>query len=351
MLYQKLLKPVLFKFDPERVHNFFVNCGEFFGRFWVFKKLIALFLKYDGPDISKTVDGLTYKTPFLLSAGFDYNGRLINILPEISFGGVEVGSVTARPCAGNSKPCLARLPKSRSILVNKGLKNDGVEVIIERLKKYNKREGFVVGVSIARTNDEKTCSTEEGIADYFYSFKRLNEENVGDYYTLNISCPNAFGGETFANPELLLHLLSKISSIKCDKPVYVKMPINLDWPEFDSLLKVMEKFELIKGVIIGNLNKDYSCLDFRNEAPKEYQGGLSGKPCFEISNKLIKQTREVYGQRFTIIGCGGVMSPEDLKAKFEAGSDLLALITGMIYNGPSFIKELANEYGKSNEQK
>jgi dihydroorotate dehydrogenase len=346
MLYQKVLKPILFKFDPEKVHNLFVDIGEILGKFKLLRKLVYFFYSYKGKDISKKVDGLSFKTPFILSAGFDYNGRLINILPEISLGGVEVGSITSKPCLGNQTPRMLRLPKSKSILVNKGLRNDGVETIIKRLKKYKKQKDFVVGVSIARTNDEESASDEAGIADYFYSLKRLNEENVGDYYTINISCPNAFGGETFTTPALLVPLLAKLSEVKCNKPVYIKMPINLPWAEFDGLLKVAEKFEMVKGVIIGNLNKDYNSLDFRDEAPKDYRGGLSGKPCSEISNKLIRQTRETYSKRFTIIGCGGVMSPEDMNQKFEAGSDLVALITGIIYNGPGFIKELAKKYEK-----
>ena len=347
MFYQKVLKPILFKFDPEDMHHLFIFLGEFFGKCWISRWLIGFFYRYKGKDISKKVDGITYKTPFILSAGFDCNGRLINILPEISFGGVEIGSVTARACRGNNKPRMIRLPKSQSILVNKGLRNDGVEAVIKRLKKFKPRHGFVVGVSIARTNDEKSSSMEAGIGDYFYSFRRLNEENIGDYYALNISCPSSFTGETFTNPELLDSLLLKISSIKCDKPIYVKMPISLEWPKFDGLLKVMEKFEMIKGVIIGNINKDYNSLDFREEAPKEYKGGLSGKPCFKISNRLIKQTKEAYGKRFTVIGCGGIMSPEDIIEKFKAGSDLVALITGIIYNGPGFVKEISDYYAKN----
>lgn len=352
MFYRKLLKSILFRFDPGKVHDFFVWNGEFFGRFWFFRKLIAVFYKYKGPDISKKVDGLTYQSPFILSAGFDYNANLANILPEISFGGEEVGSITARVCLGNKSPRLKRLPKSRSLLINKGLKNDGVEAIIKRLKKYPKRKDFVIGISIAQTNDAQNCSAETGLADYFYSFKRLNEEDVGDYYTINISCPNAFGGEIFTSPELLELLISKISDlpaqtgIKCQKPVYVKMPINLEWSAFNELLKILAKFEIIKGVVIGNLNKNYNDLDFREEAPEKFQGGLSGKPCFKLSNELIRQTRRVYKNRFTIIGCGGVMSKEDMRQKFKAGADLVALITGLIYNGPGFIKELAKSYEK-----
>lgn len=346
MFYKKILRPVLFKFDPEKVHNFFVSVGAFLGSIWILRKLISAVYGYKSKDISKVVDGLTYKTPFILSAGFDYNGRLVNILPEISFGGAEVGSVTAKPCRGNRTPRMKRLVKSKSIVVNKGLRNDGVETIIKRLKSYKNKNGFVAGVSIARTNDADAASDEAGIEDYFYSFRRLNEENAGDYYAINISCPNAFGGETFTTPALLESLLSKLSSIRCYKPVYIKMPINLEWQEFDGLLKVISSFEMAKGVIIGNLNKNYNDLDYRDEAPVEYRGGLSGKPCFGISNELIRKTRMAYGDRFTIIGCGGVLSAGDMKEKFEAGSDLVALITGIIYNGPGFVKELAEKYGK-----
>jgi len=346
MFYRKILKPILFRFDPEKMHLLFIRLGEFLGKCKCLRKLVYIFYGYKGRDISKEVDGLKYKTPFILSAGFDYNARILNILPEVSFGGVEVGSITARVCLGNEKPRMKRLPRSQSIVVNKGLRNDGVETVIKRLKKFKRQDGFVVGVSIARTNDAESASVEAGIEDYFYSFKRLNEENEGDYYTLNISCPNASGGESFTNPKLLELLLSKISSVECHKPIYVKMPINLAWAEFDGLLKVLEKFEMIKGVVIGNVNKDYNSLDFREEAPKEYRGGLSGKPCSGPSNRLIKQTRETYGKRFTIIGCGGVMSVEDMLDKFKAGSDLVALITGMIYSGPGFMKELSNYYSK-----
>jgi dihydroorotate dehydrogenase len=347
MFYQKVLKPLIFLPDPELVHNFFVWFGEFLGKFGITKAITRFFCGYHGSDISKTIDGITYKTPFLLSAGFDYNGRLINILPEISLGGEEVGSITARASEGNKKPRITRLPKSQSYIINKGLRNEGVEKIIERLKnKRLKNKNFVVGVSIAQTNDKENCSAETGLADYFYSFKRLNEENVGDYYTLNISCPNAFGGEMFTNPDLLKNLLEKIKEVKCEKPVYVKMPINLEWQKFNELLKVLNDFQIIKGVIIGNLNKNYADLDYRDEAPAQYRGGLSGKPCQNRSNALIKKTRETYEKRFTIIGCGGVLTPQDMRDKFEAGSDLIMLITGIIYNGPTLIKKLAKSYSE-----
>ncbi len=381
MFYKHILKPILFHLDPEAVHDFFTSAGKLAGNFGVTRGLIGMVYQYRGRDISKTVDGITYRTPFLLSAGFDYNGQLTQILSSIGLGGEEVGSVTARPCEGNSKPRLTRLPKSQSILVNKGLRNDGVDKIIERLKSnrltvagvdsdtriffwgkipmlglialrsvssptsatVRLRTHFVVGISIARTNDEQSVPIQAGIDDYVYSFKRLNEENVVEYYTINISCPNAFGGEAFTTPELLERLLSALKAIPCSKPVYVKMPINIPWEQFQSLLKVIDA-KGFNGVVIGNLNKDYSSLDVRNEAPNIYRGGLSGKPCSHPSTDLIYKTREIYGKRFTIIGVGGVMSPETMQEKFDAGADLVQLITGLIFEGPGLVKKLGKAY-------
>jgi dihydroorotate dehydrogenase len=344
MLYRYVIKPVFFQFDPEFVHDFMTKLGHLLGKFAITRKITDVIYGYQGKDISKVVDGIKYRTPFLLSAGFDYNGQLSQILPNVGFGGEEIGSVTAKPCEGNPKPRLTRLPKSKSIIVNKGLRNDGVEVVIKRLKSLPKTD-FITGISIAKTNCAGSADVQGAIGDYLYSFRRLNEENVGDYYTINISCPNAYGGEAFITPDLLEKLLSALKTIPCAKPIYVKMPINIPWSQFDSLLRVIDAHGL-QGVVIGNLNKNYDDLDYRGEAPAKYHGGLSGKPCFKLSNELIRKTREAYGSRFTIIGVGGVMSPDLSQEKFRAGADLIQLITGMIYEGPGLIKKLCNEYSR-----
>lgn len=341
-MYKTFLKPILFVFSPEFIHNLFVSLGEFLGRFSAGRALTGLVYDYRGKDISKTIDGIHYRTPVLLSAGFDYNGRLSQILPFVGFGGEEVGSVTARACQGNPRPRLTRLPKSQSIIVNKGLLNDGVDAIISRLKKREQFKNFVVGISIAKTNDRQSAEESEGINDYAYSLKRLTEENVGDYYTINISCPNAFGGEPFTEPKSLERLLARLKSVPCNKPIYIKMPINLPWNKFEELLQVIINYGF-QGVVIGNLNKDYNSPALKDELPEKFRGGLSGKPCFELSNKLIRKTRMAYGNRLTIIGVGGIFSPEDALQKMEAGADLVQLITGMIYEGPGLIKRICKK--------
>lgn len=117
------------------------------------------------------------------------------------------------------------------------------------------------------------------------------------------------------------------------------MPINISWEHFSTLLEIIDKSGY-QGVVIGNLNKDYSKLDVRGEAPKEYRGGTSGRPCTHLSTELIYKTRDLYGKRFTIIGVGGVSSIETAQEKIDAGADLIQVITGLIYQGPGLVKKM-----------
>lgn len=348
LLYQFVLKPLLFRLDPEWVHNVFVSVGEIFGRYAITRRLVSVVYGYRGRDASVTINGITFRTPVVLAAGFDYNGRLIRILKSVGFGGVEIGSVTARPSAGNPPPRLARMVRSRSLLVNKGLRNDGVKRIIQRLLETPPDPDFIVGVSIARTNDEQSASVEAGIDDYRVSLERLVTAGVGDFYTVNISCPNVHGGESFASPPLLRRLLASLCEVERRRPMYAKMPIDLPDEEFDELVAVVVEFGL-EGVVIGNLHKDYDALEFREEVPAEYRGGISGRPCFQRSNQLIRRTREKLGDRLTIIGCGGVLSPQDALEKFRAGADLVQLVTGMIFEGPHLMKGIAHAYAQQRD--
>jgi dihydroorotate dehydrogenase len=341
-LYQRSLRPILFRMDPELVHDRFVDLGELLGKSSLGRASVSIAYGVRG-DASVTVDGLRYSSPIVLAAGFDYNARLLRILKSVGFGGVEIGSVTARPCAGNPPPRMRRLVRSRSLVVYKGLRNDGVETITRRILATPRQDGFVVGVSIARTNDEIAATLAGGIDDYRTSLAYLVEQNAGDFYTLNISCPNVHGGESFGEPARLTELLSALSDIRHDRPVYIKMPIDLRWDDFSELMDVIDRFD-IRGVVIGNLNKDYRELAVPAEAPAEYRGGLSGAPCFARSTRLIRATRERYGDRFTIMGCGGIMSPDDAMEKFDAGSDLLQLISGMIFEGPHLMREISRAY-------
>jgi dihydroorotate dehydrogenase len=345
-LYDKALRPMLFKCDPEKVHDAFVAVGAFAGRFSITRASVSFLYGYHGRDISKTVDGIQYRLPVLLSAGFDPDGQLTQILKSVSFGGEEVGSTTALPCEGNQRPRLTRLIRNKSIVVYKGLRNKGVDALIAHLSHTKRVSEYVIGISIARTNVKiSSVDVEAGIADYALSFQKLNRAGVGDYYTINISCPNTFDGEAFTDPALLARLLARLREVPCSKPIYLKMPINMEWDVFSQLLDIADR-NAISGVIIGNLNKSYEELDHPEDAPKEFRGGLSGKPCFLRSNDFIRKTREKYGNRFTIIGAGGIFTPEDAMEKFRAGSDLIMLVSGMIFEGPGLMHKICKRYAQ-----
>jgi dihydroorotate dehydrogenase len=334
------LKPALFQFDPELVHDVFVNLGEKLGQSSTTKFLVEKIYGLPEGLEPTTVDGITYLTPVMLAAGFDYNGRLAPILKSVGFGGEEVGSVTARPCPGNHPPRLRRLIKSQSIVVYKGLKNEGVDKIIERLKKSPIPHDFVLGISIAKTNDEKCVTVADGIDDYFYSYQRLIEENIGRFYTINISCPNAHGGEDFTDPDRLHLLLEKLNTLPCPRPRYVKLPINMPFVQLKPLLDCIKSHQF-NGVVIGNLNKNYQAIKDESERPQKFRGGLSGLACRDLSNQLISQTREYIPDQFTIIGCGGILTPQDAIEKLNRGANLLQLISGMIFNGPHLMGQIA----------
>lgn len=343
--YKHLLKPALFRFDPEEIHHLFVNIGEALGKTKAGQNLIASLYDYDGPDISRTVDGITYRTPVLLAAGFDYNARLTQILGSMAFGGVEVGSITAYPCPGNPTPRLARAPESESLIVYKGLRNEGVDRIIERLQSRPTQEGLVLGISIAMTNAESSATRQGAIDDYRTSLQKLVDANLGDYYTINISCPNVAGGESFTNPDALRELLTALDEVPVDIPRYTKMPISIDEQTYLELLDIVADHGF-DGVIVGNLQKDYDTLEVREEAPTNYRGGLSGKPCQQASTERIALTRQHCDDDFTIIGCGGILSPGDALEKLDAGADLLQLISGMIFEGPHLISQIADAIAK-----
>jgi len=342
-LFKYFLKPILFKFDPEFIHDRFTIAGKFYGSKQLTRNIIRKLFRYDDESLEQTVDGNLYKNPILLSAGFDKNADMMNVLAPVGFAGMELGSITWKPYGGNPKPRLYRLPKSKSIVVYYGLKNLGVDATIQKLQQERffdeQDKDFVMGVSIAKTNNKEVCNVADGIEDYYQGLSAMVNAKIGDYYTINISCPNTYGGEPFTTPDKLDALLKTIDSLQITKPIYVKMPINHEWLEFKDLLDVIVKHN-IKGVIIGNLNKNHDDKHITEQIPESLKGGVSGKPTFELSNALIRQTYKSYNNKLTIIGTGGVFTAEDAYQKIKYGAELVQMITGMIFGGPQVIGEI-----------
>jgi len=337
-MYKLLIRPILFCFDPEEVHYFTFSLIRFLSKIPGFPFLFKSLYEVSDPRLETEVFGLKFKNPVGLAAGFDKDAQLINILPHIGFGFAEIGTVTYKPYEGNPKPRLYRLIQTKGIIVNYGLKNLGVKKIIQRIQKQKDPE-FPLSVSVGKTNSSATSSTRNGINDYYNCLKELVKSNTGNFYTINISCPNTFGGEPFTTEERLKKLLFKLNSLKISMPIFLKMPINLPWKEFKKLLDIAMQFK-ISGVIIGNLNKDHHSKAIKDLIPLDIKGGISGKPTWELSNNLISKTFQTYGNRFIIIGVGGIFSAEDAYEKIKRGASLLQLITGMIFEGPQLIGDI-----------
>jgi len=345
----------LFTQDAEKVHDRFTKIGKSLGDNYFSKLAVSTFLGYENKMLEQNVDGVSHKNPIGLAAGFDKDANLTQILPSVGFGHMEVGSITNKPYEGNPQPRLTRLPSSKSIIVYYGLKNEGVTRIVGKLSDL--RSEIPLGVSVAKTNSDDTATKEGGIKDYFECFKKVAISGVGDYVTINVSCPNTFGGEPFTDRKSLEKLFKVLKKVKFKKPLYVKMPIEKTKSEFGELCEVLVKYK-VNGVIIGNLAKsrDNSALTKKDKMKaKRVQGGLSGKATWDLSNNLISHTYKNFGKKLTVIGCGGVFSAEDAFKKITLGASLVQLITGMIYEGPQLIGDinhglvkLTNENGFKN---
>jgi dihydroorotate dehydrogenase (fumarate) len=340
-IYRIAVKPVLFRQKPDDVHNRMIKGASYLQRSRLADGLLSANWSYRNPMLTQTLHGITFENPVGLSAGFDKNFQLLPMLKAIGFGFMEGGSLTFRACDGNPRPWFYRLPKTKSLVVHAGLANEGVEAITVRLQAYpaNTFEHFPLNISVAKTNSPEACDEKNAIQDYIGSLKKIKKSGVGNMITLNISCPNTFGGEPFTTPARLEHLLAEVDKLRLDQPIFVKMPVNLEWREFSQLLRVIVK-HAVTGVTISNLTKDRRRAHLKDILPDDVQGGLSGKPTFELSNELIAKTYRHYGDRLTIIGVGGIFSAEDAYTKIKLGASLVELITGMIFEGPQLIGQI-----------
>lgn len=338
--YKNVTKRIFFLQNPDFVHERVTTLGESLGKLKIAKNIISSTLNIDSPLLQQNINGIDFKKPVGLSAGFDYDAKLTQILPPLGFGFETIGTVTYMSYEGNPKPMLGRLPKSKSLMVNKGFKNQGAKAISEKLKKLNFE--IPLGISIGRTNSLELKSQKQSIEDILSAFNIFEKAKVkNSYYELNISCPNLYGDITFYPPKNLNELLKEVDKLKIKKPIYIKMPIEKSDKEVTAMIEVIVKYQSIKGVIFGNLQKDRSDKAFDKEEVKKFKvGNFSGKPTEKRSNELIELAYKNYKEKLVIIGCGGIFSAEDAYRKIKLGASLVQLITGMIYQGPQLISQI-----------
>lgn len=341
-IYRTIIKPILFRNKPDAVHEGMLRSGKIIQKSRLLRSVMHTTWAYHKPSrLSQDIAGITFKNPVGLSAGFDKNFDLVPLIKSVGFGFMEGGSVTLEACSGNPRPWFHRLPKTKSIVVHVGLANRGTEAALSHIQEYpdNTLHNFPLNISVAKTNSQKACDDAEAVKDYIGSLELIKAARVGTMITLNISCPNTYGGEPFTTPERLERLLAAVDEVKLDKPVFIKMPIDLPWKDFRKLLQVIDGHK-VTGVTIGNLAKNRSQMKLKDPLPDTVKGNMSGKPTWHLSNALIKQTRKAYGKRFVIIGVGGILTAEDAYTKIRLGADIVELITGMIFEGPQVVGQI-----------
>lgn len=331
-MYRLLIRPILFQFDPEKVHHFTFSLIRFLHKIPFVGTLINSYYEVKSPKLEREVFGLKFKNPVGLAAGFDKDAKLYQELSNFGFGFIEIGTLTPKPQEGNPKKRLFRLQEDSAIINRMGFNNGGVEEAIIRLKK---NKGVLIGGNIGKN---KITPNEEAVNDYVICFETLFD--YVDYFVVNVSSPNTPNLRELQEKEPLKALLNtlQILNLKKDKPKPILLKIAPDLTN-EQLLDIIEIVNETKiaGVIASNTTISRDGLESAN---KSETGGLSGKPLTNRSTEVIRFLSEKSNKSFPIIGVGGIHSAKDALEKLDAGASLVQLYTGFIYEGPKLIKKI-----------
>ena len=324
-----LLKPFIFKIDPEMAHDLAIKSLKY-------NFLPEDLFKVENESILESkIFNTKIKNPIGLAAGFDKSAEVYNSLFKFGFGFIEVGTVTPKKQFGNPKPRVFRLENDRALINRLGFNNDGLEKVSKRLQRNSPTD--FLGINIGPNKD-----SENRIDDYLKCIKQIY--NFANYITINISSPNTPGLRDFHDKNTLQDLLKKIFEFtkknKIHKPLVLKVSPDIADSEIGNIIDLIKIFK-ISGIIISNTsdkNREYLSGKHKDET-----GGLSGEPLNKISNDLIKKFyKEIKGE-IAIIGVGGVNSGSTAYEKLKSGANLLQLYTGMIYEGPGIVKKIKTE--------
>ncbi|MFA6946045.1 MAG: quinone-dependent dihydroorotate dehydrogenase [Pedobacter sp.] len=332
----KLIKPLLFQFDPENIHYLVTGGLRRANRVWGMKSFLKNVYQLEDKRLEREVLGLKFKNPLGLAAGFDKNASMVEDLAEFGFGFIEIGTVTPLPQQGNEKPRMFRLPSDNALINRMGFNNQGVDVAADRLKRI-KRNGLIIGGNIGKN---KLTPNQDAVSDYIKCFDRLFD--VVDYFVVNVSSPNTPGLRELQEKEPLKNILNTLqqrnSRNGISRPILLKIAPDLTDSQLDDIIEIVNETK-IAGVIATNTTISRDGLTSSEDLKKE-SGGLSGKPLSRRSTEVIRYLSENSNQSFVIIGVGGIHSPEDALEKIKAGASLLQIYTGFIYEGPGLVKRI-----------
>ena len=340
------MRPVIFLMDPEQAHYSMKRIGVFLGSNFITRAFTSLLYDYGHKSLNIKVDGIDYRNPIGLSAGFDKDGELTKIYPSLGMGLAELGSITGEICPGNPGKRLFRMVKSKAIVVWYGLNNMGAEKLSARLSGQDFGR-LRVGINAALSNMSSEFDLDSSINDYLKTMTLFKD--IGDYYTVNISCPNTQEGEPFVDKDKLDALLTAINKeIRpiANKPIYVKLAADMSVPEINTIVDACMEHGM-EGVVCTNLAKPEFNTEHR---PEEYpttkgllpkgKGAMSGLPLQRISTNVVRHVYRRTRGKLTIIGVGGIFSARDAYEKITSGASLCHMITTMIFDGPQNISEI-----------
>jgi dihydroorotate dehydrogenase len=335
-MYKSLIRPILFRFDPEKIHHFTFSFLRFSNSIPGFSSLYKAMFEVNDPRLEREVFGLKFKNPVGLAAGMDKDAKLYKEMSNLGFGFIEIGTLTPKPQDGNPKKRAFRLREDSALINRMGFNNGGVQAAVERLKKNPKGDGHVlIGGNIGKN---KVTANEDAVNDYEICFDALYD--YVDYFVVNVSSPNTPNLRELQDKEPLTKLLQTLQDKNAakpkQKPILLKIAPDLT---DDQLLDIIDivKTTQIAGVIATNTTISREGLQSEN---KIEVGGLSGKPLTKRSTEVIRFLSEKSNKAFPIIGVGGIHTPEDAIEKLEAGASLVQLYTGFIYEGPGLIRDI-----------
>jgi dihydroorotate dehydrogenase len=326
--FDRLSRPLMRALDPEDAHGLAIKALRY---------MPIARAAPDAPELSVRAFGLDFPNPVGLAAGFDKNAQVPDALLRLGFGFVEVGTITPRPQAGNPRPRVFRLDADGGVINRLGFNNDGAAAALARLA-ARARQGGVVGVNIGANRDS---------SDRAEDYVRLVETfaAVASYFTINISSPNTPRLRDLQQADALDDLLARVIEAR-DKarpragptPVLLKIAPDLTLAELDDVVGIARK-RRIDGMIVGNTTVTRPAGLRERDKAKE-QGGLSGRPLFKLSTRMLAETFVRAEGAFPLVGVGGVDSGPTAIAKIKAGATLLQLYTGLVFRGIALVAEI-----------
>lgn len=331
-----IIKSILFIFSPEAAHEIAMRSSQILLNLPIIGKWIEKSIQ---PPKTKPVivSGITFPNPIGLAAGFDKDAKWLDLLKRLGFGYVEVGTVTPKPQAGNPRPRLFRLPEDNALINRMGFNNEGVDAMVERLKKRPK--GLIVGGNIGKN---KITPNEEAINDYIYCFEAIYD--YVDYIVVNISSPNTPGLRELQEEKFITELFAELQERRLQKskwkPIYLKISPDFQQSAVKELIQIIKKAN-VDGVIATNttISRDNLLTDTKT-IEKIGPGGLSGSPLLDQSNTILSFLGMELGGDIPLIGVGGIFTKEDYEEKISRGASLVQIYTGFIYVGPRIVRKL-----------